>query len=230
MEKETILTASWEIQTTVGTGDVAERLAQELVNNRLVACTQIYGPLTSIYRWKGEVQRESEFRLTLKTSDRLMIHACQSLRALHPYELPEISSRRLETIDGEFEAWINAETRWPRLHLKISPGDANPSVSFEELNRRLSEKPRLHFELDGSFVWRCEAADDATDSPAWQVDGMVYDRNGRVELVELKGNFDRAAWLYLTSNLGFEELDQLPVQFLSSGEWTTAATIHDMIE
>lgn len=98
------------IVTTVSSMQDAERLAGELVDQSLAACVQIDGPVTSLYRWAGKVEKASEFRLMIKTS----VRACPALRdklaSLHPYDEPEII---LLTIDGSSEgyrAWVIEQT------------------------------------------------------------------------------------------------------------------------
>ena len=68
--------------------------------------------------------------------------------------------------------------------LAIVPSDL-PSfgLSFEEAAAALRELPRMYCEEDGSFVWV-----SAHGKPAWQVDGNLYDRAGRLLFVDLKGS------------------------------------------
>ena len=56
------------------------------------------------------------------------------------------------------------------------------AVSFEEAGESLEKLPRMYFERDGSFVWV------GTEPAAWQVDGVMYDRDGRLLYVEIKGS------------------------------------------
>lgn len=68
--------------------------------------------------------------------------------------------------------------------LAVRPEDALDgfAVSFEELEAVYGHESRMFFEPDGSFVWRSSA-----DEPTWQLDGLVFDRDGRVRYVDLKG-------------------------------------------
>jgi hypothetical protein len=64
-------------------------------------------------------------------------------------------------------------------------------ISFDEAIDRLSQLERMYAEPDGSFVWV-----SAREGLSWQVDGNVFDRDGRVVLVDMKGScppeeFDR---------------------------------------
>jgi periplasmic divalent cation tolerance protein len=79
------------------------------------------------------------------------------------------------------------------------PNGAGPlKVSFEQLADEMTPWPDMHFEMDGSFVWVSSERDNA-GAPLWQVDGMIYDRNDRVQYVELKGICNKKAWIELVS-------------------------------
>jgi hypothetical protein len=67
-------------------------------------------------------------------------------------------------------------------------------ISFEALAEQLGERPGMYFEMDGSFVWV-----DHESVPPGQMDGMVYDLNGKLEYVELKGAFNAQQWGVLCS-------------------------------
>jgi periplasmic divalent cation tolerance protein len=92
---------------------VAESIARALVDAGLAACGNVIGPVTSIYRWKGRLHRDSEVLLLLKTRRSLVRECTESIRAAHPYELPEILA--LPVVGGlpEYLAWVRAETRHP---------------------------------------------------------------------------------------------------------------------
>ena len=56
------------------------------------------------------------------------------------------------------------------------------NVSFEDAAEKLQKLPRMFLEPDGSFVWV-----SAQNGEQWQVDGVLYDRHGRLMFVDLKG-------------------------------------------
>lgn len=70
--------------------ETAQRIAQALVEQRLAACVNIVPGLRSIYRWKGAVQDEAECLLLIKTRESCIERLIESIRGLHPYELPEV--------------------------------------------------------------------------------------------------------------------------------------------
>jgi hypothetical protein len=72
----------------------------------------------------------------------------------------------------------------PSATLAMRPADLPPfGVSFEQAATALAALPRMYCEPDGSFVWT-----SPTGEPAWQVDGNLYDRGGRLLYVDLKGS------------------------------------------
>src|ERR1017187_7043975 len=77
------------VWTTVGTKQFANDLAQSIVSARLAACVQIE-PVQSVYRWKGKVCSEPEYRLAIKTTDAKYAALEKHIRANHSYEMPEI--------------------------------------------------------------------------------------------------------------------------------------------
>lgn len=97
------------VLTTVADAAAAERLARRLVDERLIACANLVPGLTSVYRWKGSVQAESEVLLLMKTPrarvDRLFERAAE----LHPYEVPELLALPVEAGLEAYCHWVAAE-------------------------------------------------------------------------------------------------------------------------
>ncbi len=69
--------------------DRAAGLARTLVEERLAACVSVHGPMTSTYRWQGQVEIEPERQIVIKTTRARLAALEARVRALHPYELPE---------------------------------------------------------------------------------------------------------------------------------------------
>ena len=89
----------------------AERIADALVEKRLVACVNILAPCRSVYRWKGAVQHDEEHPVLIKTSAERYPALEQALRAAHPYELPEIIAVPIERGLPAYLAWVAGETQ-----------------------------------------------------------------------------------------------------------------------
>ena len=77
------------VLTTLGADADAAALARTLVEERLAACVNVVPGMTSIYRWKENVELEREQQLLIKTTAGRVEALAARLRDLHPYELPE---------------------------------------------------------------------------------------------------------------------------------------------
>src|SRR5579863_1436890 len=77
------------VTTTVAGREEARRIAGVLLTERLAACVQIL-EIESHYLWKGERKAEPEVMLLIKTRAELFDRTIARIKALHPYETPEI--------------------------------------------------------------------------------------------------------------------------------------------
>jgi periplasmic divalent cation tolerance protein len=91
--------------------DVAARLARGLVEDRLAACVQVLPGVTSVYRWDGAIEQASEVLLLAKTWDDRLESLAATLRARHPYALPEIMAVPAAGGLAAYLDWVHAETR-----------------------------------------------------------------------------------------------------------------------
>lgn len=95
-----------QVTTTVPSPDVADRIARTLVGERLVACVQIQGPISSTYRWEGVVEQATEWYCHAKTTPARLDETVQRIRSLHPYAIPEIIALPLTGGLPEYLGWI----------------------------------------------------------------------------------------------------------------------------
>ena len=91
------------VLTTVSADADAVELARTLVEQRLVACVNVVGGVTSIYRWKEGVEQDEEQLLLIKTTTDMLEALKARLRELHPYELPEFV---VIQVSGGSEAYL----------------------------------------------------------------------------------------------------------------------------
>lgn len=99
------------ILLTTAPVEVGESLARRLVEAQVAACVNILPAMVSVYRWKGEVQRDRECQLVVKTTGDRVQAARDLLREHHPYELPECLVIRIDDGDSAYLSWITEQTR-----------------------------------------------------------------------------------------------------------------------
>ncbi len=84
----------------------AERIANHLIEARLAACVNISAQIRSIYRWQGNIEREDEYMLFIKTSSASYEELENTIMSLHPYELPEVIALPIERGQQNYLGWI----------------------------------------------------------------------------------------------------------------------------
>jgi periplasmic divalent cation tolerance protein len=98
------------VLTTLPSRDAAQAIARTLIEERRAACVQIVDGVQSMYRWEGRIEESAECQLTAKTTPEASTALVARLRALHPYDVPEILT--LEATAGDaYARWLSAETR-----------------------------------------------------------------------------------------------------------------------
>jgi periplasmic divalent cation tolerance protein len=95
--------------TTAPSVDVAEQIGRALVEERLAACANIVPGMTSIFRWRGAIERESEALIILKTTAADVEALERRVVELHPYEVPEVVALPVEAGHGPYLDWVRAE-------------------------------------------------------------------------------------------------------------------------
>src|SRR6266851_3993040 len=88
------------ILVTTGGRNDAERLGEGLVVEHLAGCCTVIPMVHSFYYWEGQLKREHESLLLVKTVESRAQAVQEYVRKNHPYELPEIilfSSKRRHT-------------------------------------------------------------------------------------------------------------------------------------
>lgn len=104
-------TAATMIYVTAGSQDEALSIGTTLVEERLVACANVLGDITSVYWWDGAVQEETEVALVLKTRSDLVERVTSRVKELHGYACPCVVALPIAGGNPDFLAWITAETR-----------------------------------------------------------------------------------------------------------------------
>ena len=96
------------VLSTVAKAEDAERIGRALVEGGLAACVNVLPAVTSIYRWKGKLEREEERLLVIKTRADRFEALREALVALHPYEVPEVLALPVAAGHAPYLEWLDA--------------------------------------------------------------------------------------------------------------------------
>ncbi|MDP9401917.1 MAG: divalent-cation tolerance protein CutA [Actinomycetota bacterium] len=100
-----------QVQTTAGSREEAEALADAVLRRRLAACVQVVGPVQSRYWWHGELESAEEWLCLAKTTHDRMEELMEAIGGAHSYETPEIIATSIVGGTGPYLRWISEEAR-----------------------------------------------------------------------------------------------------------------------
>lgn len=92
---------------TAGSEEEAERIASTLVNELLAACVSVVPGITSVYRWEGEVKRDREWLLVVKTQRDVLNDLVGRVQALHSYDVPEVIALPIVGGSEPYLRWLD---------------------------------------------------------------------------------------------------------------------------
>lgn len=97
------------MRITCGSREEAAKIADALVEARLVACAHLV-PISSVYEWKQVIEHDDEVLITAATRVDRFDSIVETVRSLHSYELPAITAVALDG-SHDYLAWIDDQTR-----------------------------------------------------------------------------------------------------------------------
>jgi periplasmic divalent cation tolerance protein len=86
------------VLVTTSSKQEAEKIAQHLLDERLIACANIISPVSSLFQWSGKTERAKEHLILMKSRKNLFKKISETVKALHSYLVPEILA--LPIIEG----------------------------------------------------------------------------------------------------------------------------------
>ncbi|MCD0451064.1 divalent-cation tolerance protein CutA [Actinocorallia sp. API 0066] len=100
------------VQVTTSTDERAEagELAEAAVAERLAACAQVVGPITSTYWWEGEIETAQEYQVVFKTTADRFEQLARLIAERHSYETPEIIATAIAAGSAEYLTWVSDQT------------------------------------------------------------------------------------------------------------------------
>ena len=99
------------LYTTFSTEEDALRVSQKLLENRLVACMNLLGPIRSFYFWEGQLAESQEVAVLLKTTPEMVPETMKQLQELHSYDVPVILEIPISQVNEIFDTWVKESVR-----------------------------------------------------------------------------------------------------------------------
>ena len=98
------------VYSTTSSKQEAQKIAHSLVEKKLVACVNIIPTITSIYRWQGAIEQDTESLLLAKTTEKNIKKTIDTIKSLHSYDVPDIVV--IPTISGleSYLSYVESET------------------------------------------------------------------------------------------------------------------------
>ncbi|MCX7675323.1 MAG: divalent-cation tolerance protein CutA [Bdellovibrionaceae bacterium] len=94
------------IYSTFPSKKIAQKVANQLIKEKLIACANITEQGLSVYEWKGKVNTDNECYAIFKTSLAKHKKAIKRLQAIHPYETPALLCWTVDSLNHTYSAWV----------------------------------------------------------------------------------------------------------------------------
>ena len=106
MENEYII-----VLITTPNQETSEMIANTLLEKKLGACVNLVGSILSFYTWEGDINRDEEMLLIVKSRAELFeSELIPAVQAVHPYDIPEIIALPIFMGSADYLAWIDDVT------------------------------------------------------------------------------------------------------------------------
>jgi periplasmic divalent cation tolerance protein len=98
------------VMITAGSEEEGAKIAEVLLEGRLIACANLIGGIRSLYRWEGKVCDDPEILLVCKTVRKHFAALSEKVKSVHSYDVPEIIA--LPVVEGypPYLEWVEQET------------------------------------------------------------------------------------------------------------------------
>ena len=91
---------------TVDSAELGERIAAALVEARETACVNIISGVRSVYRWEGQLCRDDELLLVIKSVAEKFEAVRETIRRIHTYQVPEVIAVPVTAGDADYLKWL----------------------------------------------------------------------------------------------------------------------------
>ena len=97
------------VSTTLDSRDAAQAIASKCVELGLAGCVQVIGPVESVYRWQGKVEKAQEWLCLAKTDRSHFDRLKAAILENHPYDEPEIIATEIVDGNASYLDWLGAQ-------------------------------------------------------------------------------------------------------------------------
>jgi periplasmic divalent cation tolerance protein len=103
-----------QVITTVDSEEEAQNIAGAVVGERLAACAQIIGPISSTYHWNNAIENAEEWLILIKSRSDLFAELSALIQQIHPYDVPEIVAVPVAAGGRSYLDWLGGQLKRPR--------------------------------------------------------------------------------------------------------------------
>ena len=94
------------IETTIDDINIAHKIINKLLDDKLSSCVQIIKDIQSHYIWKGKKEITNEFRLSIKAKNSYIDKITKIINDYHNYDVPEIISFNINILNNDYKNWL----------------------------------------------------------------------------------------------------------------------------
>jgi len=93
---------------TVSSREEGEGIARRLIERGVAPCVNILPACTSIYQWKGEIHKDDETLMIIKSRSDLFPKVREIVESLHSYEVPEVIAVPLANVSEKYRLYLES--------------------------------------------------------------------------------------------------------------------------
>ena len=95
------------VLVTTANKEEAEKIAQKLLGDKLIACANIISPITSYFHWSGKIDCAEECLVVMKSRVDLFGALVECVKGLHSYEVPEVLALPIVAGSESYLGWVD---------------------------------------------------------------------------------------------------------------------------
>ncbi|MDO6425791.1 divalent-cation tolerance protein CutA [Thalassotalea sp. 1_MG-2023] len=92
---------------TCPSNEVANEIAESLVKQSIAACVNIISNVSSVYLWQGNIEKDVEVQLIIKSKAAIFKQLADTIIKLHPYDVPEIIALDINKGNQDYLTWLD---------------------------------------------------------------------------------------------------------------------------